>query len=67
MSRVGLPRGLPGDHAPVFAGLRVDGEIADGEALLLAVPLYVHLGHAVDDADAPVDAHRGARGGAMPR
>src|SRR5437867_7401312 len=51
-----LPRGLPGDHPPVPAGLRVDRQVADGEALLLAVPLHVHLRHAVDDADISVNA-----------
>src|SRR5207244_3059682 len=50
-----LPRGLPGDHPPVPAGLRVDRQVADGEALLLAVPLHVHLRHAVDDADISVN------------
>src|SRR5713101_7794590 len=49
-------RGLPGDHAPVLAGLRVDGQVADGEALLLAVPLDVHLRDGVDDADTTVNA-----------
>src|SRR5213593_1474137 len=51
-----LPRGLPGDHPPLLAGLRVDRQIADGEALLLAVPLHVHVRHAVDDADSAVNA-----------
>src|SRR2546427_11236607 len=46
-----LPRGLPGDHPPVIPGLRVDRQVADGEALLLAVALHVHVRHAVDDAD----------------
>src|SRR5262245_58591847 len=50
-------RRLPGDHAPVVAGLRVDREIADREALLLAIPLDVHLRDAADDANAPVNAH----------
>src|SRR6267143_1635725 len=48
---------LPGDHAPVVAGLRVHGQVADGEAVLLAVALDVHVRHAVDDADAAGDAH----------
>src|SRR2546428_548954 len=51
-----LPRGLPGDHPPVVTGLRVDCKVADGEALLLAVPLHVHVRHAVDDADISVNA-----------
>src|SRR5437870_11514071 len=46
---------LPGDHAPVRASLRVDGQIADGEAVLLAVALDVHVRDAVDDADATDD------------
>src|SRR2546427_4966164 len=50
-----LPRGLPGDHPPVVTGLRVDCKVADGEALLLAVPLHVHVRHAVDDADISVN------------
>src|SRR5205085_7430780 len=44
-------RRLPGGHSPPPAALRVDGEIADGEALLLAGILHVHLGHAVHEAD----------------
>src|SRR6266851_8176311 len=51
-----LPRGLPGDHAPLLASLRVDRQVADGEAILLAVPLHVHVRHAVDDADISVNA-----------
>src|SRR5262245_37402891 len=43
---------LPGDHAPVRTSLGVHREIADGEPVLLAVALDVHLRHAVDDADA---------------
>src|SRR5436309_15282496 len=54
-SGVGLTRRLPREHAPLLAGLRVDGQIADGEALLLAVVLDVHLGDAVDDADVAVN------------
>src|SRR5213593_1373835 len=50
-------RRLPGDHAPVGAGLRVHGEVADREAVLLAIALDVHVRHAIDDADATVDAH----------
>src|SRR5206468_1027883 len=49
--------GLPGDHSPVRAGLRVDGEVPDREAILLAVSLDVHVRHAVDDADTAVNAH----------
>src|SRR5438477_8924861 len=49
-------RGLPRDHPPVVARFRVDGEVADGEALLLAGVFHVHVRHAVDDADAPVHA-----------
>src|SRR5215470_5030436 len=52
-----LTRRLPGDHAPVRAGLRVHGQIADGEPVLLAVALDVHVRHPVDDADAADDAH----------
>src|SRR5438309_618991 len=48
---------LPRDHAPVVSRLGVDGQVADGEAVLLAVALDVHLGDAVDDADAAADAH----------
>src|SRR5438093_1443215 len=51
-----LPRGLPGDHPPVVPGLRVDRQVADGEAILLTVPLHVHVRHAVDDADISMDA-----------
>src|SRR6266540_6323377 len=51
-----LPRGLPGDHPPVVTDLRVGRQIADGEAILLAVPLHVHVRHAVDDADTAVYA-----------
>src|SRR5262249_12151265 len=47
---------LPGDHPPVAAALRVDGEIADGEPILLAVALHVHVRHTVDDADIAADA-----------
>src|SRR5712691_3982104 len=35
----------------MLAGHRVDRQVADGEALLRAIPLHVHLRHAVDDAD----------------
>src|SRR2546426_517318 len=49
---------LPRDHAPVVARLRVHRKVADGEAVLLAVALDVHIGHAVDDADTTGDAHR---------
>src|SRR5262245_34940740 len=52
---IGHARGLPGDHPPRIAALGVHGEVAHGEALLLAVALHVHLGHAVDHADVPVD------------
>src|SRR5215510_3296128 len=50
-SRVGNARRLPGRHPPLPAALRVDGEIAHGELLLLAGVLHPHLGHAVDDPD----------------
>src|SRR5467141_106344 len=50
------PWRLPRDHPPSVARFRVDGEVADGEALLLAGVFHVHLGHAVDDADATVHA-----------
>src|SRR4029453_15138382 len=53
---IGLPRGLPGDHAPLLTALRVHGEVAHGEVLLLARVLHVHLGHAVDHPDASVHA-----------
>src|SRR5262245_26243342 len=48
---------LPSDHSPVRAGLRVHREIADGEPVLLAVALDVHVRHAVDDADATDHTH----------
>src|SRR6185503_2606054 len=51
-----LPRGLPGDHSPALASLRIDRQIADGEAILLAVPLHVHVRHAVNQADSAVNA-----------
>src|SRR5215831_1908385 len=53
---------LPGDHAPVRAGLRVDREIADGEPVLLAVALDVHVRHAVDDTDATDHPHAAVAG-----
>src|SRR6185369_15106644 len=53
---VGLPRGLPGDHAPLLTALRVHGEVAHGEVLLLARVLHVHLRHPVDHPDASVHA-----------
>src|SRR5229473_872304 len=63
LDRLGLEaRTLPGDHAPVLAGLRVDRQVTDGEALLLAVPLHVHLRHAVDDADPSVHARAALAG-----
>src|SRR5438552_16324482 len=49
-------RGLPGDHAPLATGLGVDRQVTDREALLLAIPLHVHLRHAVDEADVSVHA-----------
>ena len=58
---------LPGDHAPVRAGLRIHGQVANGEAILLAVALDVHVRHAVDDADTADDAHARRSRGAMPR
>src|SRR5436305_9063163 len=48
---------LPGDHAPVRAGLRVHRQIAHGEPILLPVALHVHVRHAVDDADTADDTH----------
>src|SRR5262245_55456730 len=53
---IGHACGLPRDHAPHVAGLRVHRQVADGDALLLAVALHVHLGHAVDHADVSVHA-----------
>src|SRR5262249_26113440 len=49
--------GLPRDHAPAVSALRIDGQVADGETLLLAVALHVHLGDAGDDANTVVHAH----------
>src|SRR5262245_21672920 len=40
---VGLARGRPVDHPPARIGLRAHRQIAYVEALLLAVPLHVHL------------------------
>src|SRR3989442_15920843 len=57
MSGIRDARGLPRDHSPGVARLRVDREIPDGEALLLAVALDVHLRDPVYDADPSVDAH----------
>src|SRR5215472_17053817 len=59
---VGHARRLPGDHPPRLAGSRVDRQVADGEALRLAVALHVHLRHAVDDADAAVHTHAALAG-----
>src|SRR5947207_3276301 len=55
MLRVRDFRGLPRDHAPVV-GPRVDRQITDGEPLLLARVLDVHLRHAVHDPDVAVHA-----------
>src|SRR5437867_9918168 len=54
---IALASRLPGDHAPLVAGLCVDRQVADGEVLLLAVAFDVHLRHAVDDADTAVNTH----------
>src|ERR1041384_8354326 len=56
MLRVRHLRRLPRGHAPVAALLHIHGQVANREALLLAVALDVHLGDAVHDADVAVDA-----------
>src|SRR5262249_56886634 len=53
---VGHTRGLPREHAPVLTDLRVDRQIPNGEPLLLAGVLDVHVRHTIDDADVAVNA-----------
>src|SRR5262245_20633994 len=47
---------LPGDHTPLGARLHIDREVPNCETLFFAVPLHVHLRHAVDDTHIAVDA-----------